>query len=60
MTIEQMLQTINDIQEKAYIFVRARETVKEWACEADENEAYDVMRKLCKTFGISIGWRYDE
>ena len=60
MTIEQMLQVINDIQEKAYIFARARETVKEWACEADENKAYDVMRKLCKTFGISIGWGYDE
>lgn len=60
MTIEELLQGINDIQEKAYIFARAKETVKEWACEANESEAYDVMRKLCKTFGISIGWRYDE
>ena len=60
MTIEQMLQTINDIQEKADIFARVKTTVEDWACEANENEAYSAMRKLCKTLGISIGWRYDE
>ena len=51
--VEELNKELNTLQE-------VKDIVIEWACEANEDNAYDTMKNLCMLFGIPIGWRYDE
>ena len=51
--VEQLYKEFNRLSE-------AKDIVKEWACEANEDDAYETMRNLCILFSIPFGWRYDE
>ena len=51
--VEQLYKEFNRLLE-------ANDIVKEWACEAKEDDAYDAMKNLCILFSIPFGWRYDE
>ena len=49
--VEQLYKEFNRLSE-------AKDIVKEWACEANEDDAYDAMKNLCILFGIPFAWRY--
>ena len=51
--VEQLNKELNRLSE-------AKDIVKEWACVANEDDAYGTMKNLCMLFSIPIGWQYDE